>query len=271
MGPWRGLRAVPTASANVDMLGVRLHDSGPVGRTFAPKILVRWVCSANYCNKTRFENTVCTRKLRHIDMPRKTGARNAAPKKKVGGAAESTAPVGDSGGNSEVCSPTAAGSSSTFVSPYQDSAASPISEKGVQRQPSRRGLQACLEGSSSGQFPAHPPTYAHMSTGRAVVRKKIPIIQDKEESVGGKRAPPDPLKAPAAAARNAVSAGSLRASALSATTTADDQQTQDADGQAAAPQLRFQVRTDYVAWQRWFSVRCMQPFVVCVRIVCAND
>jgi len=204
-------------------------------------------------------------------MPRKTGAKKTAPRQKVGGAAESTAPVGDSGGNSEVCSPRAAGSSSTFVSPYQDSVASPISEKGVLRQPARRGLQACLEGSSSGQFPAHPPTYAHMSTGRAAVRKKIPIIQDKEESVGGKRAPPDPLKAPAAAARNAVSAGSLRASALSVTTTADDQQTQDADGQAAAPQMRFQVRTGNVTWKQWFCVRCMQPFVVCIGIVCEND
>ena len=204
-------------------------------------------------------------------MSRKAGAKKPATRGKVGGAAESTAPVGDSGGNSEVCSPRAAGSSSTFVSPYQESAASPISEKGAQRQPARRTLQACLEGSSSGQLSAHQPTWAHLSSGRGAVRTKIPIIPDTAESVGGQPAPPDTLKAPAAAARNAVSAGSLRASALSATTTADDQQTQDADGQAAAPQLRFQVRTGNVAWQRWFSVRCMQPFVVCIRIVCAND
>ena len=195
--------------------------------------------------------------------PKKAGAKK--PRGRAGGAAESTAPVGDSGANSEVCSPTAAGASSTFVSPSQESAASPISEKGAQRQPARRTLQACLEGSSSGLLSAHSPTWAHLSSGRGAVRTKIPIIPDKAESVGGQPAPPDTRKAPAAAARKGLLAAvSQLASALPATTTADDQQTQDADGQAAAPQLRFEVRTEYVAWQRPFRVRCMQPCVVCV-------
>jgi len=200
--------------------------------------------------------------------------KKAAPKKpsvKAGGAAGSIAPDGESASNSEVCSPAAAGALSTLVSPAQDSAASPMSEKGNQRPPARRTLHESLEGSSSGLFSAPSSSWAHISSGRGAVRPRIPILAETAGSVGGQPPPPATQKAQAAAARKALLAVSQRASALSATTTADDQQTQDADGQAAAPQLRFQVRTDNVAWQRWFSVRCMQPFVVCVRIVCAND
>ena len=221
------------------------------------------------------QNTVCTCKHRDIDMPRKNEGRKVTRKQHVDGSPGSTALVAVGGGHSEVSSPCAAGASSSFISPSQDSAGSPSPEKGVRQQATRRGLQACLEGSWQGQSPAHALTFAHVSSGRAAPRK-IPLVEEGQESVGGKRAPPAPPKVPSAAARNAVSAGSLRAKTVAVPTTAenmpgDDQQTQDAAGQAAAPHMRFQVRTGTVILMQWLSVRCMQPFVVCIRIVCENN
>jgi len=132
-------------------------------------------------------------------------------------------------------------------------------EKGKQRPPARRTLQESLEGSASGLFAGPSASWAHVSTGRGAVRAKIPIIPETAGPVGDQRPPTATQKAPAAAGRKGLLAVSQLASALPATTTADDQQTQDADGQAAAPQLRFEVRTQYVAWQRPFRVGCMQP------------
>ena len=85
-----------------------------------------------------------------------------------------------------------------------------------------------------------------------------------------------PPNVPAAAARNAASAGTQRGKTVPVPTNAedmlgDDQQTQDAAGQAAAPHMRFQVRTGTVTLKQWLSVRCMQPFVVCIGMVCEND
>jgi len=217
------------------------------------------------------QNAVCTCKDRDIAhaMPR-----SKVRKKQVDGSPGATEQVAV-GGHSGLSSPSEGGPSSSFMSPSKLSDCSPSPDKGVRQQATRRGLQACLEGSWQGQSPAHALPFAHVSSGRAALRK-IPLIEEGQESVGGKRAPPAPPKVPAVAARNAVSAGSLRATTVAVSTTAenmpgDDQQTQDAAGQAAAPHMRFQVRTGTVTLKQWLSVRCMQPFVVCIGIVCEND
>jgi len=187
--------------------------------------------------------------------------KRAAPRKagvKAGGAAGSSAQHGESGSTSVVCSPAAGWASSTMDSP--EFAASAMADKAKLQPPppARRTLQNVLEGSAEGLCMGASASWAHVSTGRGAV-KKIPITQETAGPAGDKRPSTATQKGPAAVGRRGVLALSQVASALPAIPTADDQQTQDADGQAAAPQLRFEVSTQYVAWQPPFRVGRMQP------------
>jgi len=120
--------------------------------------------------------------------------------------------------------------------------------------PAMRTLTNVLEESAEGLDVGGSATWAHLSTGRAAV-KKIAIIPETAGPPSDKRPLTAKEKGPAAAGRKGMMTVSQVASAMP---TADDQQTQDDDGQAAAPQLRFEVSTQYVAWQPPARVDRMQ-------------
>jgi len=188
--------------------------------------------------------------------PKRAASRKAGAK--AGGAAGSSALDGESASYSVVCSPAAGSAAATMDSPQF--AASPMADKDKHQPPppARRTLENVLEGSAEGLCVGASATWAHLSTGRGAV-KKIPLIPETAGPASDKRPLTATQKGQAAVGRRGVLALSQVASALPAIPTADDQQTQDADGQAAAPQLRFEVSTQYVAWQPPFRVGCMQP------------
>jgi len=200
--------------------------------------------------------------------------RNKVRKQQVDGSPGATSQVAV-GGHSGLSSPSEGGPSSSFMSPSKLSESSPSPDKAVRQQATRRGLQACAEGSWQGKTAAHALNFAHVSSGRAAPRK-IPLVEEGQESVGRNRAPPAPPKVQTAVARNAVSAPSQRAKTVAVPTTAedmhgDDQQTQDAAGQAAAPLMRFQVRrgTCHVDCVVECSVHAAR--IVCICIVSETD
>ena len=188
-----------------------------------------------------------------VDMPPK----KPAPRKtgvKAGGAAASSALDGESASYSVVCSPATSSAAATQDSPQF--AASPMAEKDKHQPPppAMRTLTNVLEESAEGLDVGGSASWAHLSTGRGAV-KKIAMLTQTAVPASNKRAVTAQVKLPGAVSRK----GKLAVSqAVSAMPTADDQQTQDDDGQAAAPQLRFEVSTQYVAWQPPARVDRMQ-------------
>ena len=121
---------------------------------------------------------------------------------------------------------------------------------------------------SSQPLPAAPAvTFARVSKGRPQA-SKIRLIHEDQETAGGQSAVPAPTIASAAVARKAVSAGTHLGKAVPVATNAedlpgDDQQTQDAAGQEAAPDMHFQVRIG--------TSRVHAVMIVCRCCVTTND
>ena len=185
--------------------------------------------------------------------PKKAASRK--PGGKTGGAAASSALQGASASHSVVCSPAASSAAATEDSPQV--APSPMADKEKHQPPpsAMRTLAEVLDQSAEGLDVGGSASWAHLSTGRGAVRK-IALLPETAGPASNKGAVTAQVKLPGAVSRK----GKLAVSqAVSAMPTADDQQTQDDDGQAAAPQLRFEVSTQYVAWQPPFRVGCMQP------------
>ena len=180
-------------------------------------------------------------------VTRKTGG-------KTGGTADTSALQGASASHSVVCSPAASSAAATQDSPQV--APSPMAEKEKHQPPppAMRTLTDVLDQSAEGLDVGGSASWAHLSTGRGAV-KKIAMLTQTAVPASNKRAVTAQVKLPGAVSRK----GKLAVSqAVSAMPTADDQQTQDDDGQAAAPQLRFEVSTQYVAWQPPARVDRMQ-------------
>ena len=110
-------------------------------------------------------------------------------------------------------------------------------------------------------------SFARMSKARAPA-STIRLIHEDQETAGGKSAKPVPTMASAAAARKAPSGGSHLGKTVSVATNAeelsgDDQHTQDAVGQEAAPDMHFQVRIG--------TFRVHAVMIVCRCCVTTND
>ena len=219
------------------------------------------------------QNAVCTCKDRAIAhaMPKRK-----ARKKQVNGSPGSTE-QGAVGGQSGLSSPCEGGPSSSFISPSQHSESSLSPEKAVRRgqHATRRGLDVGTEGSWQGKSAVGALNFAQVSSGRAAPGQ-LPLVETRQMSVGRNPAPAVPSVLQAGAARNAVSAPLQRAKTVAVPTTAedmhgDDQQTQDAAGQAAAPLMRFQVRrgTCHVDCVVECSVHAAR--IVCICIVSETD
>ena len=164
-------------------------------------------------------------------MPKK--AKASKPDKEASDAA------GDQSGRS---SPSAAGASSSFPSPSQPSEYESSPEKA--RPKSRRRVAAGGSREASQLITAGPlSTYALMSKGRVPTNKIALIDAASDAAIENTMA----LKSSAAPARKAPSGGShAQKSSASVATNAedlsgDDQHTQDADGQEAAPDMHFEV------------------------------
>ena len=71
LGWVRGVECVPCQQSEQTWTYSVLHVSVSVGRTFAPKIAVRWICSPNYCNKTHLS------RAKTIQIRRSTQCRGA--------------------------------------------------------------------------------------------------------------------------------------------------------------------------------------------------
>ena len=190
------------------------------------------------------QNAVCTCKdqaIAHTMPPKKARRRQAS-------ASPGSTGQGAAGGLSGLSSPGDPGQSSSFISPSQHSESSLSPEKAVRRgqHATRRGLDAGTEGSWKGKSAVNALNFAQVSLGRGTPGQ-LPLVEKRQMSLGRNPAPAVPSVLQAAAARNAVSAPFPRAKTVAARATAaaslgDDQQTQDAAGQAAAPRMRFQVR-----------------------------
>ena len=150
----------------------------------------------------------------------------------------------DAGGHSGRSSPSAAGASSSFPSPSQTSEFSPSPEKARQKSTRRVPVGGARE--TSQPISAAPlGTFAQMSKAR-VPASTIRLIHEAPESAGGNSAKPVSTMASAAPARKALSGGSHVDKSASVATNAedlsgDDQHTQDANGQEAAPDMHFEV------------------------------
>ena len=198
---------VLTVSANVGILGVaRFYASGAYFRSTESG-------SMDLFTKLLQQNAAFSCKDHW--MPRAK-----VRKQQVGGSPGATAQVA-AGGHSGLSSPSDGGPSSSLMSPSKLSDSSPSPTKGVRQQATRRMLLACAEGSSQPITAAHALTFARMSAGRAPP-SKIPLIEEGQESVCGNRAPPAPPNVPAAAARNAASAGTQRGKTVPVPTNAED-------------------------------------------------
>jgi len=145
------------------------------------------------------------------------------------------------GGHSGRSSPSAAGASSSFPSPSQTSEFSPSPEKARQR--SSRRVPAGGARETSQPISAGPlGTFALMSKSR-VPASKIRLLDEASDATMVNTMA---SKASAAPARKALSGGSHVDKSASVATNAedfsgDDQHTQDADGQEAAPDMHFEV------------------------------
>jgi len=179
-------------------------------------------------------------------MQRKPGRGKPAPASPVQDAAGGLLQPGHA-------SPGDPGQSSSFISPSQPSDSSVSPEKAVRRgqQSTRRVTDAGTEGSWKGKSAVNALNFAQVSSGRGAPGNHAPGRGDVEKrnmSLDPIPAAAAPSALQAAAARNAASAPFPRAKTVAARATAaaslgDDQQTQDAAGQAAAPRMLFQVRT----------------------------
>ena len=169
--------------------------------------------------------------------------RGKARKQEEGGSPGAT--VQDApGGHSGRSSPSEAGQSSSFPSPSQLSEYSQSPDK-ARQQATRRVLLASARESSQPISAAPVGSFAKMSKAR-VPASTIRLIHEDPESAGGNSAKPVSTMASAAPARKALSAGSHVDKSVSVATNAedfsgDDQHTQDADGQEAAPDMHFEV------------------------------
>ena len=184
---------------------------------------------------------------------------------------------GAAGGLSGHASPGDPGQSSSFISPSQHSESSPSPEKAVWRgqNATRRGLDVGTEGSWQGKSAVGALNFAQVSSGRAAPGQ-LPLVEKRQKSVGRNTAPAVPSVLQAGAARNAVSAPLQRAKTVAVRTTAadipgDDQQTQDAAGQDAAPRMRFQVRRDACHVDREVVCSVHAARFVCICTMCEND
>ena len=121
--------------------------------------------------------------------------------------------------------------------------------------PAMRTLSDVLDQSAEGLDVGGSASWAHLSAGRGAVTK-IALVPETAGPASNRRPVSAKQKPPGAVIRK----GKLAVSqVVAAMPTADDQQTQDDDGQAAAPQLRFEVSTQYVAWQPPARDDRMQP------------
>ena len=171
-------------------------------------------------------------------MPRKTGRGKQVPASPVQDAAGGLLQPGHA-------SPGDGGQSSSLIRPSQASDSSISPEKAVRRgqQSTRRVTDAGTEGSWKGKSAVNALNFAQVSSGRGAPGKQAPGRGDvgkRNMSLDSVPAAASPSALQAAAARNAASAPSPRAKKVAARETAaasldDDQQTQDAAGQAAAP------------------------------------
>ena len=145
------------------------------------------------------------------------------------------------GGHSGRSSPSAAGASSSFPSPSQISEYSPSPEKARQKSTRRVPVGGARE--TSQPISAAPlGTFAQMSKAR-VPASTIRLIHEGSDSTMVNTMA---SMASAAPARKALSGGSHVDKSASVATNAedfsgDDQHTQDADGQEAAPDMHFEV------------------------------
>ena len=171
------------------------------------------------------------------------------------------------GGHSGRSSPGDAGPSSSLMSPSKLSDGSPSPTKGGRQQATRRMLLASAQESSQ-PLPAAPAVpFARMSKA-CPQASKIRLIHEGQETVGAKGAVPAPTYVSAAAARKAASAGTHLGKTVPVSTNdedvpGDDQQTQDAVGQDAAPDMHFQVRM--------CTSRVLAVMFVCRCCVTTND
>ena len=238
VGPRCGVCDVLTVSANVGILGV--------ARFCAREAYFRSTkCgSLDLFTKLLQQNTQCSCKNHSNPLSNAMARKDKARKQEEGGSPGAT--VQDApGGNSGRSSPSEAGASSSFPSPSQLSEYSQSPDKARQQATRRVPIGSARE--TSQPISAAPAlSFARMSKARAQA-STIRLIHEDQETAGGKSAVPAPTIASAAAARKATSARTHLGKTLHVATHAkdlpgDDQQTQDAVGQEAAPDMHFQVR-----------------------------
>ena len=250
---------VLTVSANVGILGVaRFYASGAYFRSTKSG-------SLDLFTKLLQQNTRCSCKDHSNPQSNAMSRRGKARKQEEGGSPGAT--VQDApGGHSGRFSPSEAGPSSSFPSPSQLSEYSPSPDKARQQATRRVPLGSARE--TSQPISAAPAvTFARMSRGRGQA-STIRLIHEDQKTAGGQSAVPAPTIVSAAVARKASLAGSHMGKAVPVATNAkdlpgDDQQTQDAVGQDAAPHMHFQVR---IGTSRVHAVK-----IVCRCCVTKND